>query len=295
MTGHPAKGTSISTTPKATSTTQGARASMALATEIADSSKRRKHPPVRKSFAASTDKTKPAPLAQIVSTGGRGGAVPLKLYLALLWRCAAEPYDTDISARRWAALLSLPDPNGQGARRVTEALRTLERLKLVEVTRVRGESSNIKLLREDGSGSPYSLPSTAYTKATTAQKPAHLYFKVPTTLWTKGHIQQLSAPALAMLLAILAEEGADGRKVWWSTELFPSRYGIAPATRAKGTAELIDRGLLYVRKQLVTKSPGQSVFAPQAVRNIYYLLGDATANDSKRPRTARRRKLIKSA
>lgn len=293
MTDHTCTGSVTATTAKDTSAARAARASMALANELAESSKRRVHPPVRKSFAASTDESGPAPLVQLVSARGRGGAVPLKLYLALLWRCSAAPYGTDISARRWATLLNLPDPNDRGARRVTEALRTLERLKLVEVTRVRGGSSNIKLLREDGSGSAYSLPSTAYSKAPATKKPTHLYFKVPTTLWTKGHIQQMSAPALAMLLAILAEEGGDGRGVWWSTEVFPARFGIAPATRAKGTAELIERELLFVRKQLVTKSPGQNSFAPQAVRNIYHLLGDATVNDSKRPRP--RRKLAKSA
>jgi hypothetical protein len=294
MTDHPRLGSVTSTTAEDVSAARALQASMALAKDLAASSKRRLHPPVRKLFAASVDPSAPAPLAQLVSARGRGGAVPLKLYLALLWRCSAAPYDTDISARRWATLLSLPDPNDKGARRVTEALRTLERLKLVQVTRVRGESSNIKLLREDGSGSEYSLPSTAYSKAAASKKPTHLYFKVPATLWTKGHIQQMSAPALAMLLAVLAEEGEDGREVWWSTELFPARYSIAPATRAKGTAELVARGLLHVRKQLIAKAPGQSSFATQAVRNIYCLLGDATTNDSKRSRLRPRRKATKS-
>jgi len=34
--------------------------------------------------------------------------------------------------------------------------------------------------------------------------------------------------------ALLAEGGGDGREVWWSTELFPERDSIAPATRSKG-------------------------------------------------------------
>src|SRR5436309_16071613 len=83
---------------------------LTMAQELALSAGRRVHPPVRKSFACSTD-AGPCPVAQSVGIGGRGGAVALKLYLALLWRCSAEPFDTDISARRWATLLSLPDPN----------------------------------------------------------------------------------------------------------------------------------------------------------------------------------------
>ena len=262
--------------------------SVAMAKELASSAGRRVHPPVRKSFACAAD-TESAPVAQLVGIGGRGGAVALKLYLALLWRCSAEPFDTDISARRWAALLSLPDPNGRGARRITDALRTLSDLQLVKLTPRRGESSIIQLLREDGSGHAYSLPSTAYTKASKGNKQTHIYFKVPTTLWTQGHLQMMSAPALAMLLALLAEGGGDGREVWWSTELFPERYSIAPATRSKGTTELKQRGLLSVRRRLVAKSPGQGAFARQGVRNIYQLVGDATTNGAKKARPRPRR------
>lgn len=290
---HPVTGTAVATSAKVSSAAGVTPASLALAKDIADSSKRRLHPPVRKSFAAARDGSGPTPLAQLVGSGGRGGAVPIKLYLALLWRCSGGVHDTEVSARKWATLLDLPDPNERGARRVASALRTLDELKLVKVTRIHGGPSNIKLLREDGSGSAYSLPSTAYTKAAAAKKAAHLYFKVPVTLWTKGHIQQMSAPALAMLLAILAEEGADGRGVWWSTELFPARYGIASATRAKGTAELTARGLLWVQRHSVAKSPGQHSFVPEAVRSVYHLLGDATTNNFKRPRRPRGR-LVKT-
>jgi hypothetical protein len=282
MTGETRAGSSVSARAK-DGQSRTDPAALAMARELALGAGRRVHPPVRKSFACSAE-SGPAPVAQLVGIGGRGGAVALKLYLALLWRCSAEPFDTDISARRWASLLSLPDPNGHGARRVTDALRTLNQLRLVKVTPHRGESSTVQLLREDGSGHAYSLPSTAYTKASKRNKQTHIYFKVPTTLWTQGHLQMMSAPALAMLLALLAEGGGDGREVWWSTELFPERYSLAPATRSKGTTELKQRRLLSVRRRLVAKSPGQSVFARQGVRNVYQLIGDATTNGAKRPR-----------
>jgi hypothetical protein len=87
----------------------------------------------------------------------------------------------------------------------------------------------------------------------------------------------MSAPALSMLLIALAEEGADGRELWWSTDRFPTQYGISPTTRAKGTRELVGRRLLYVHKRLVTSSPNRSrTFSRERVRNVYQLINDAT-------------------
>lgn len=246
-----------------------------MAQEIAETAGRRDHGPVRKSFVRSDQVDARAPMAQLVGVGGRGGEVPVKLLLAFLWRCSAPPFDTDISARKWAAVLALPDPNAGGARRVTDAMQTLARLKLIRLTARRGESSVVQLLEEDGSGEGYTLPSTAYTLADDDQKDRHRYFKVPTPLWTKGHLQAMSMPALSMLLILLAEEGADGRELWWSTERFPTRYGISPATRAKGTRELVGRRLLYVHKRLVSDAPNRT-FSRERVRNVYQLINDAT-------------------
>ena len=247
------------------------------AQEIADTAGRRDHGPVRKSFVRSDTPGGRAPMAQLVGVGGRGGEVPVKLLLALLWRCSAPPFDTDISARKWATVLALPDPNAGGARRVTDAMQTLARLNLVRLTARRGESSLVQLLEEDGSGDDYTLPSSAYTLAEADQKDRHRYFKVPTPLWTSGHLQAMSAPALSMLLIALAEEGADGRELWWSTDRFPTQYGISPTTRAKGTRELIGRRLLYVHKRLVTSSPNRNrTFSRERVRNVYQLINDAT-------------------
>lgn len=252
-------------------------AALRAAQEIADTATRRDHGPVRKSFVRSDSAADRAPLAQLVALGGRGGEVPVKLLLALLWRCSRPPFDTDISARKWATVLGLTDPNVGGARRVTDAMQTLARLQLIELTARRGEPSLVQLLLEDGSGEPYTLPSTAHTLADVGEKERHLYFKVPTPLWTHGHLQAMTMPALSMLLIALAEEGSDGRELWWSTERFPSRYGISPSTRAKGTKELIGRRLLYVHKRLVTDSPNRDrTFSRERVRNVYQLINDAT-------------------
>ncbi|MFI6573983.1 hypothetical protein [Nocardia fluminea] len=243
-----------------------------LATNIAGSSARRVDPPVRVSFVRDSEGKGDAPLARLVATGGRGGGVAIKLYLALLWRCSAPPYDTAVAARLWAALLGLPDPNHRGARRVTDALHALEVQGLIRLTNKPGEPSVIQL-REESGRAEYSLPSDAYVKEKDPVRRAqHTYFKIPVALWTEGHIQAMSAPALAMLLVCLANEGATGKQNWWATTVFPAQYGLSSATRARGTAELEERGLLQVTKQLVPESPALAKsFGRERVRNLYTL------------------------
>lgn len=254
--------------------------SLDFAAEIASNSGRRQDVPVRTLFVRDFTAAGDAPLARLVATGGRGGGVAIKLYLALLWRCSAPPFDTAISARKWAALLGLDDPTHRGARRITDALRTLQSQGLIALTTNRGEASIIQL-REESGRAEYTLPSDAYVRETdAAKKQERTYFKVPTALWTKGHIQSLSTPALAMLLICLSSNGANGKQVWWSTRVFPEQYGLSPATRARGTTELVKRRLLLVDKQLVPETPGRTRdFTREKVRNLYTLVGAARLSD----------------
>lgn len=251
--------------------------SLEAARALAESSDRRLEIPVRQAFVRRTDPSMSPPLARLVGRGGRGGAVPLKLYLALIWRCSAPPFTTAILARQWATLLGLDDPNTLGARRVTNALNILEREKLVSLERRRGDSTVITLLNETGRppGAPYTLPSTAAALARNEeQKKANRYFKIPLDLWTGGEVQAMSAPALAMLLVLLDGRNKDGRRTWWSTERFPALFDLSTAIRTKGTAELVARGLLDVRKELIADNPAFT-FTRDRVRNTYELRGNA--------------------
>lgn len=261
--------------------------SLEAAQDLASSAARRTDIPIRVGFVERINADAPpesrdaaAPLAQLVASGGRGGAVAIKLFLAIVWRCSAAPFTTDISARTWAKLLDLPDPAHRGARRVTDALRTLERHHLIQLERRHGEPSIIHLLDEHGLGAPYTLPSTASVNAPAAEKDQHLYFKIPTALWTNGQIQPMSAPALAMLLVCLASErGQYGKSQWWSTEGFPNRYGLSPATRSRGTRELVERRLLIVNKELISNA-GSSGFGREKVRNRYSLVNETLGRKS---------------
>lgn len=268
--------------------------SLRAAKDLAATSGRRDEIPVRRSFVRIDDPDTDPPLARLVATRGRGGAVPIKLYLALIWRCSAEPFSTDILARRWAALLGLEDPDTLGARRVTSALAVLEREGLVHLQRRRGESTVVTLLDESGSGAPYTLPSTAHERAADRDKATHRYFKVPLGLWTEGHIQSMSAAALAMLLILIAERNMDGRPTWWSTERFPRFFGLSPTIRSKGTSELVARDLVRVTKQLVAPTSATTVtFSREKVRNTYKLRGIARPLDMiAKEKEARKKRLV---
>lgn len=256
------------------------KVSKSLAEALDQDSGRRKAIPVRKSFVrVEKGSSSPPPLAELVKRGGRGGGVIVKLYLALVWRCSGGDFDTDISARVWARLLGLEDPNFRGARRIAKAIKTLEDCKLISVIPRRGEPSVITLLDESGDETPYTLPSTAYASKKLRRD---IYFKVPTTLWTEGFIQRMSAPALTMLLILLAEQSGeaspgdtDGKEVWWSTERFPQQYFVSPSMRSRGTKDLRELHLLYVERSSVAPPGNKRTFARERVRNVYRLQNQA--------------------
>ncbi len=249
-------------------------AALEAAREIDSSTRRRRATPVRKSFVRSDTELPPA-LTRVYRSGGRGGQVALKLYLALLWRCSSPPFETSKPARAWATLIGLEDPRGNGQRRVNAALRTLQNAQLVQVTYTPGVGNAVSLLDESGDGAAYKLPSTEYAKATKgsagdAQRRRNTYFKVPSRLWTEGDIQSLSGPGLVMLLILLAEQADTVDSVWFATDVFPARYRISHNVRAQGTSQLQSRGLLEVDREALPEVPG-SVFSRRRYRNRYRL------------------------
>lgn len=240
------------------------------AADIDQSSGRRRSVPIRSIFSRDMAGEAAAPMAQLVRVGGRGGAVLLKLYVALIWRSSAAPFDSALPARKWAELLALPDPANGGARRITEAIKTLEAHRLISAEYRPGEPSRITLLHESGSGAQYSLPRGGA---------GDHYFQIPAQMWLDGDIQRLSAPGLAMLMAVLTDQSHPGATVWWSTTRFPGRFGLSPATRSRGTKELVDAGLLAVQRKSISTT-GRS-FAVERVRKIYAVSGSAVLTEVK--------------
>jgi hypothetical protein len=231
--------------------------------------------PVRNLFVTSLGGGLP-PLASLLRGGGRGGQTRVKLYLSLLWVCTAAPHEAIYPARAWAALVGLDDPDTKGARRIHEAIRDLTDRRLIAAQDRGGRPSALRLLDESGSGEPYASPSETYNtlrnlKAGSEILRRHTYFKIPSKLWTEGHIARLSGPGIAMLLVLLCERrGNRDGSVWFTPDIAQERFQLAPATRTTGLKELRDLDLLQTRKAVVSQDGTFISFHRR--RNIHTLL-----------------------
>lgn len=253
-------------------------AALDAAKEISRSSGNRTAAPIRKNFVRSDDPDIIPKLAALYS-GGRSGIVAIKLYLAIVWRCSKQPYQTDKSARAWAVLLGLDDPRGKGSRRVLDALKRLRKEGLIVVRPGRPGFPNIVELRnETGDGSEYIPPGDAYYRAEQsgddAARIANRYFQVDERLWLRGHIQSLRGPGLVLLLILLAEQGGPPAKdIWFSQKSFEERYRISLKTKTLGTKELLARGLVDVTSVPIGETG--KVFEHERYRYIYRLKSPA--------------------
>jgi DNA-binding transcriptional ArsR family regulator len=191
-------------------------------------SSRRDFVPVRKAFTqlrTDAGDPLPGPLASIVS---RGVPTALDQYLLLHSRAAGRPdgdelnYDVGLSARVWARLLGLAEDES-GRRTVGRNWAALSELKLVKTRRV-GRQITVTLLREDGSGEPYTRPKTKTDP----------YLKIPYAFWLDGHAAKLKLPGLA--LAVIACSLTD----WFPLpfDKGPTWYGIGSSTVERGLREL---------------------------------------------------------
>ncbi|WNV86659.1 hypothetical protein [Umezawaea sp. Da 62-37] len=221
--------------------------------------------PVRTAFVIAEEDRERPPMAELLSSatgggGGRGGQLRLKLYLSLLWVCAKEPYEAIRPARAWAALLGLDDIENRGARRIHSAIHDLVDRDLARVRDRGGQASAVRPLSDRGNARKYEPPSETYNRF--KQKGAgeralqpHRYFRLPSGLWTAGHIAALSGPALAMLLVVRCEQrGNENTPVWFSPKVATERYGLAESTRVQGLQQLRDRGLLTTETRSVSES-----------------------------------------
>ena len=217
----------------------------------------------------------PPPPLSILLRGGRGGEVRLKLLLSLLWAAGGGTDDrhktNPYPARSWAALLDLPDPEGNGQRRIRDAIGWLEDQQLLKTERNPGHPMTLQLLCEDGSGKAYTDPAGAARKKKTNKEDlvgSDLYVGLPESFWTEGWIVSLSGRAIAMLLVIAEVTFSPTREFEWvSPQRARWRYGISEDTWSKGIAELRARKIIEIRKKPVSEDD----FDFRRVRNTYKL------------------------
>ena len=213
-------------------------------------------------------------LCGLAAVHGRGGATRLKLYLSLLWLARNFSRERPVfayPAQQLAALLGLPSPDAAGARRVQEALRWLAEAGFVALDRRPGDVTRVHLLDDAGSGDPYRPAgplTTPAPKRSQKEREQHFYVQLDARYWTEGWITELSGAATAMLLACLYEQrGRPDEAIWVSPAAGRERYDLSDETRNKGLRELVDWGLLDLRRRPV---PAASFFDERfRARNVY--------------------------
>lgn len=222
---------------------------------------------VRSAFIASEDPETPPPMTQLMR-GGRGGEVKLKLLLSMLWIAVGEPYDVSQSARAWAELLGLDDPDSRGAARVNAAVRRLTADGYLRAEKHPGLPSRLYLQEETGSGKPYTHPGSYWEKGRRSEKSPR-YTQIPVELWLNGWIAKLSAPALAMLLILFERaRGKHYEDIWFSPSVAAKRYGLSEVTRRKGLEELETLGIITVAQAPV----GRGTLTTTRRRNTYTVI-----------------------
>lgn len=198
---------------------------------------RRKATPLRKIFVQqpSGASQRPSLLADFVR---RRDKRALNAYLFILavnssgangdgWSCTQ-------AAGVWTRALDLA-AYAQASSAATALAKTLKRLHdrhLITRCKVgKDRLLRLGLLKEDGSGQPYTRP---------GHRDSDRYLKLPNSYWTDGWHDQLSLPAIAMLLVSLHERNPFRLP----TEKVPEWYGWSADTAERGFAELIGHQIL---------------------------------------------------
>jgi DNA-binding transcriptional ArsR family regulator len=174
---------------------------------------------------------RPGPMAEIVR---RGRERTLEQYLLAVTLATGHPHDVNRDSRIWARAVGLPE-SASGRAAVSRSWSLLRELKLVRVAR-RKRLASVTLLREDGSGAPYTHPSQD-------RRPS--YLQLPFEYWFDDFYTKLSLAAKAILLIALSLPDRfplpTARTADW--------YGISESTAARGLRELRDAGLLTVERE----------------------------------------------
>ncbi|MQA26174.1 MAG: hypothetical protein GEU94_12045 [Micromonosporaceae bacterium] len=171
-----------------------------------------------------------------------------------------DGWSTTLPIAVWARALdtTVAATPASAATAVSKVLTRLERRRLIHRDR-RGRERKIRvaLLREDGSGQPYTRPGKGNSDR---------YLQLSNAFWTDGWYAKLDLPATAMLLVALHEKPTFEL----TTEHMPVWYGWSADTAERGFTRLEELGLLRKNPRL-KKAP----LSPTGLTKIneYTLIG----------------------
>ncbi|MGK2938444.1 MAG: hypothetical protein ACSLFR_11665 [Solirubrobacteraceae bacterium] len=219
--------------------------------DLLDRSKR-SSVPIRRSFLRAEEQPQqPGPLAKFVR--GRR-ALALDLWLLLHAGAAGGDWDVRQPAMSWARMLDMPQ-TGSSETTVSRNWSWLEERRLVRTERVH-RVRNVYLLREDGSGRPFTRPTGS----------GRGFFKLPYAYFADRIHKDLGLSAKATLLICLAQAPTFTLPM----ERAASWYGVSPDTLLRGLDDLRDRE--YLKSWSRAKKAPRTRFG-FTMENHYALLG----------------------
>ena len=199
----------------------------------------------------------PGPLAKLVSNHDD---LALDLYLFVLAMASSHPYAIRRSASVLARALARQGKEPVGPPTISKAWARLQNLQLITRSRF-GRIAEITLLREDGTGVPYTHPG--------ASVPAERYLKLPFAYWHDDWNATLSLPEKAVLLIGLTL----GEEFRLPIERASTWYGLSADTINRGLDDLRRNGLLRY-----TDTPKKAPLSPKGytLERRYTLQGPFT-------------------
>jgi hypothetical protein len=194
--------------------------------EIVKKSGRPDSVPVRRVFLQQGQRSqlRAGPLATFVRHHDARG---LDLYVLTLTLATHEPFAAILPAGVWARALGLRGAGRSAA--VSRTWKRLEDLGLISRAR-RGRTAAITLLREDGSGEPY----------TTVGSRGDPYLQLPLAYFHDGWYKQMDLPTKAVLLIALSLRD----DFYLPAEWVHRWYGLSADTTERGLTKLRSFGLL---------------------------------------------------
>jgi hypothetical protein len=248
---------------------------------------RRKFAPIRKDFVQ-LPAGSPIRASMLSTFVNRRDRRALNAYLFILAITSsgdsADGWTTTLPLTVWARAFDT-DQTATGASATAAVSKVLTRLEqrqlITRARRGRARHVQVGLLREDGSGQPYTRPGAGNKER---------FLTLDNAYWTDGWYEELDLPAIAMLLVALHEK--QGFRL--PAENAPQWYGWSADTAERGFAQLVENDLLLKEQKLV-KAP----LSPSGLAQVneYHLLPPFSSRHpvppapapSKRKRIIRRR------
>lgn len=181
--------------------------------------------PIRRSFVQRAKGGPRPPLAEMVR---RHDDRALDFYLLILAQASAGAFDVSRPAPVWARALGVVGKNPAAA--VSKLLARLVADRLVKRDRV-GRQAHVTLLREDGSGAPYTHPGQVRDK----------YLQLPHAYWLEEWNDKLTFAGKAALLIARSMPA----EFFLVVENAPNQFGISADSLAEGLAALRGHNLLH--------------------------------------------------